>query len=212
MKDMPIFTTENGAASLTLREIPYRKQAFIRIHSSANVEALLTECVDFCRAVGADKIYATGDNSLEKYPVHAKIVKMIGLKKNFRTTAAKAMLIEAADIPLFQDLYNEKMADVPNASYMTLADATTLCINRKAYIIRENQEILGIGVAGNNEIEAIATVAYGRGECVLSALAEVLIDQEIYLEVAAENKRAMALYNRMGFQIVETIAIWYKIF
>ena len=31
MKDIPAFTTENGIASLILREIPYREEAYIRI-------------------------------------------------------------------------------------------------------------------------------------------------------------------------------------
>ena len=31
MRDFPIFTTEYGVSSLTLKEIPYKKQAFICI-------------------------------------------------------------------------------------------------------------------------------------------------------------------------------------
>ena len=31
MRDFPIFSTETGVSSLTLKEIPYKKQAYIRI-------------------------------------------------------------------------------------------------------------------------------------------------------------------------------------
>ena len=43
MKDIPVFTTENGAASLILREIPYRKRAHIRLQATREPEALLEE-------------------------------------------------------------------------------------------------------------------------------------------------------------------------
>ena len=59
MKDFPVFTTENGAASLVLKEIPYKKEAYITLRASQAPQALLEECVSFCRACGAEKIYAT---------------------------------------------------------------------------------------------------------------------------------------------------------
>ena len=60
MRDFPVFTTENGVGSLVLKEIPYRKVAYITIQDSLFPEAFLSECVDFCRAVGAERIYACG--------------------------------------------------------------------------------------------------------------------------------------------------------
>ena len=68
MLDIPMFTTENGAASLILKEIPYSEAAYIKIHSSQAPEALLEECVSFCRMAGAENIYASGHVILEKYP------------------------------------------------------------------------------------------------------------------------------------------------
>ena len=60
MKDIPLFTTEFGIASLTLNEIPYSRKAYFRIQDSAQPEQFVEECRDFCRAVGAEEIYATG--------------------------------------------------------------------------------------------------------------------------------------------------------
>ena len=67
MRDMPMFTTENGVASLTLNQIPYTKSAWIRIQNSVSPQALLEECIAFCKAVDAEYIYATGDSCCEKY-------------------------------------------------------------------------------------------------------------------------------------------------
>ena len=49
MKDLPLFTTEHGVASLVLKEIPYQKTAYIILRDSLEPEALLKECADFCR-------------------------------------------------------------------------------------------------------------------------------------------------------------------
>ena len=41
MKDFPLFTTENGVASLILKEIPYRSEAYIILRDTQSPEALL---------------------------------------------------------------------------------------------------------------------------------------------------------------------------
>ena len=51
MRDLPMFTTEFGVASLILKEIPYREEAYILVQSTQEPEKLLRECIDFCRAV-----------------------------------------------------------------------------------------------------------------------------------------------------------------
>ena len=53
MKDMPVFTTENGAASLILREIPYQQTAYVVLRDTLDPLALAGECADFCRVCGA---------------------------------------------------------------------------------------------------------------------------------------------------------------
>ena len=47
MKDIPVFTTENGVASLTLREIPYSRKAYFRIQSASDAAMLIKECVEY---------------------------------------------------------------------------------------------------------------------------------------------------------------------
>ena len=76
MKDIPVFTTENGVASLVLREVPYKGIAFITLQDSLQPEKLLKECVDFCRAVGAEQIFATGHSILTQYNETVTIYQM----------------------------------------------------------------------------------------------------------------------------------------
>ena len=49
MRDFPVFTTENGVSSITLKEVPYKGVAYIKIQSSLQPESFLQECVDFCK-------------------------------------------------------------------------------------------------------------------------------------------------------------------
>ena len=76
MRDIPVFDTQYGVASLVLKEIPYQQTAYITIQSSCEPEMLLQECVGFCRACGGARIYATGDPVLEKYPMHTAMWQM----------------------------------------------------------------------------------------------------------------------------------------
>ena len=76
MRDIPVFTTNYGVASLTLREIPYKKIAYIRLQATQEPKELLHECVSFCRACGAERVYATGHEFLSAYPLHTEIWEM----------------------------------------------------------------------------------------------------------------------------------------
>ena len=78
MRDFPLFTTEYGVVSLLLKEIPYKQTAYIRIREVQEgfFGEDLKECVAFCRMCGAEKIYATGHETLEGYPLHTAVVQM----------------------------------------------------------------------------------------------------------------------------------------
>ena len=67
MKDFPFFTTEYGVASLVLKEIPYKGEAYITLRDAqpGQEAELLAECVSFCRMAGAEKILAAGHSVLE---------------------------------------------------------------------------------------------------------------------------------------------------
>ena len=80
MKDFPIFPTEYGVASLFLKEIPYRQEAYTRIRDvqPGKLPELLAECAGFCTMAGAGRVYAAGHEDLDRYPLQGSVYTMQG--------------------------------------------------------------------------------------------------------------------------------------
>ncbi|MBE6944449.1 MAG: GNAT family N-acetyltransferase [Ruminococcaceae bacterium] len=209
MRDIPLFTTENGVASLILREIPTAQTAYIHIRSSETPEELLKECVDFCRAAGAEKIFATGHPSLEKYPHHTTLLTLKGAVDSVGETSLSLFPVTEKTWPDFCRIYNEKMAAVPTANQMRLLDRETY--EKSSYFVHKEGTLYGIGIAEDDEILSIAACQKGAGREVLAALCQVLTAEVIRLSVAENNIPAMKLYSRCGFLPTNEGIAWYKI-
>ncbi len=210
MRDIPLFTTENGIASLVLREIPTSGSAYVHIRSSETPEALINECIDFCRAVGADKIYATGHLCLEKYPHHTTLLTLKGTVSGVGETSCSLFPVTEMTWQDFCRIYNEKMTAVPTANQMRLLDREKY--EKSAYFVHKNGVLYGIGIAQDDEILAIAACQKGAGREVLATLCQVLSGDEIRLSVAENNLPAMKLYTRCGFLPTSEGIPWYEIF
>ena len=211
MRDFPIFTTENGAASLVLREIPYRGVAYITLQDTQNPKELLAECVAFCKMAGAEKIYATGHCWLERYPVYSSVIKMQCSREGLEESNAALFPVTEKTVEDWRSLYNERMQDVPSAATMTRMEASELLKKGGAYFIHRDGKLLGIGIARENKIEAIASTEPGAGETVLLSLCSALLSENVVLEVASNNEPAIRLYERMGFLKTELLRTWYDI-
>ena len=211
MRDFPVFTTENGAASLVLREIPYRGIAYITLQNTLNPEALLTECVDFCKMAGAEKVYATGHEMLEKYLLYTSVVKMQRPREGLPESGASLFPVTEKTAEQWRSLYNERMQNVPNAAIMTREDGKRLLAKGGGYFIHRDEELLGIGIAREDKIETIASLKPGAGETVLLSLCNALFSENVVLEVASNNKPALRLYNRIGFLPVAQLRNWYEV-
>ena len=211
MKDIPVFTTEHGAASLFLREIPYRKRAHIKLQDSQEPEKLLDECVAFCRACGAEWIDAAGHDYLEKYPLITALVSMTRDRESLPQTDACLFPVTEKTVQQWLDIYNERMADVPNAAFMDSADGRELLKNGDGYFVHRDGTLLGIGKASGDFIDAVISVVPGMGETVVLALASVLSGDTVRLMVASANTRAVRLYERMGFIAVKELSRWYRV-
>lgn len=209
MKDIPDFTTENGVASLILREIPYSEEAYIRIESSLSPEALLEECVQFCTMCGAHKIYATGHDILKQYPIHTAMLQMRVNCSDLPDTDAALFPVQEQTASQWRDIYNQRMRDVPNAAWMTEKDTKEMLQKGDGYFVHRNGELLGIGRASEDRIDVLAAVQRGAGEAVVCALCHALSENTATLVVAAENKKAMHLYKRLGFHSIGGIVWWY---
>lgn len=212
MRNIDMFTTEYGVASLTLTDVPYNACAYIRVHDTSNESEFTNECCDFCRAVGAEYIYATGLKSHEQYPLYTEIWKMVATRMDVSCDEDILVPVEESDLESWREIYNNRMKNVPMASFLSMADAKKLLSENACYFIRRNSLCVGLGVAKENQIHAVISLLPGMGGNVLSALVNGLNAEQVQLEVASENVRAIKLYERFGFRKTDVISTWYRIF
>lgn len=211
MRDFPVFTTENGVGSLVLKEIPYRGVAYITIRDSLTPAEFLSECVDFCRAVGAEHIYASGHEILETYPLYTSVFQMTGSVSLIPETDVCLFPVSEATLHQWCEIYNRRMEKVDNASYLSEREARELLKSGDAYFIHRNGELLGIGKASGNRIDCVASVKSGCGKEIVCALVHGLLSDPLVLDVASTNMRAIRLYESLGFIKTMEISRWYKI-
>ena len=211
MKDIPVFDTEYGAASLILKEIPYRGRAYIKIQSTVEPEKLLAECVDFCRACGAERIDAAGHDFLERYPLITPIWLMTCKREAIGETDACLFPMTEQTMERWLEVYNRRMADVPNAAYLDSKDGQEFLENGDCYFVHRNSKLLGIGKAAEDYIDIVIAAEPGMGETVVRALSSVLTEDTVRVAVAGANGRAVRLYERMGFIKTKEISRWYRV-
>lgn len=212
MKDLPVFTTEHGAASLTLREIPTQGCAYVRLQASEEPEKLLEDCIGFCRMVGAERIYASGNAILEAWPLHTALWEMACSRESLGETDAALWPVQEQTLPEFRKLYNQKIASIPNAAWMTDSEGKRMLAAGEGYFIHRDGGLLGIGMVSGDKILFVASFLPGAGEHVVRALAHTMTGDRVILEVASENRKALALYERLGFIKVREISRWYRVF
>lgn len=209
VKDMPAFTTENGAAALTLREIPYTGRAYIRIWDSMTPEALLAECVSFCKMVGATQVFATGHALLEAYPVHARIVVMRCDAGALGDTDAALWPVQQETLQQWKDIYNRKAVKIPGAAWMDDGDCARMLAAGEAYFVHRGDTLLGTGRVLGDTLSWVCSCQPGAGKDVVRALAHACTGDVLTLEVALENTKAVALYEELGFVASAAKETWY---
>ena len=212
MRDFPVFTTENGVGSLVLKEIPYSGIAYVTIHDSSFPTEFLAECVDFCRAVGAECVYAKGNKVVEDYPFHTSVLQMSAQAESIPETDTALFPVTEKTVARWREIYNEKMKGVDNASYMSEKAASELLCQGNGYFIHRDGELLGIGIASGDRIDCVASVRPGGGREVVSALTHGLCNERVILEVASTNQKAIRLYESLGFMKTAEVSRWHKIF
>lgn len=211
MKDMPVFDTRYGVASLVLKEIPYQETAYVIIRDSLEPEKLMEECVGFCRACGAERVYATGHAALESRPFYTDMWEMRCLTEALPETDAALWPVQEETAEEWRAIYNQKVRNVPNGAWMTRSDAAAMLKKGDGYFIHRGGELLGIGRAGGDTIDWVASVRPGSGRDVVAALAHLLTEETAVLTVASANEKAMRLYERLGFVKSREISRWYRV-
>lgn len=211
MRDFPVFTTQNGVGSIILKEVPYKGVAYIKIQATQQPEAFLQECVDFCKMTGAEKMYATGHEMLEQYPLHTAIWQMSVLRESLPDTDAVLFPVTEKTADKWRSIYNEKMFPIPNSSTMTQSDMNTLIQQGGGYYVHRGDELLGIGIARSDTVESVIAVKPGSGTDVMLALCSSMLSEQVVLEVASVNERAIRLYESLGFLKVAELSRWYDV-
>lgn len=212
MRDFPLFTTETGVSSLLLKEVPYRETAYIRIGDvqPEKLAAHLSECLDFCRAVGAQHVYATGHEALESYPLYTTVLEMTGTARVDREKVANLFPVTEATVGRWRELYNRRMADVDNAATLEARDEERI-VKGSAYFVHDAGTLLGIGWLDDCKLLAITSEQPGAGERVMHTLMSLLEGCRMTLEVASTNTRAIRLYEKLGFLPCRELTRWYRL-
>lgn len=210
MKDIGIFPTECGVASLILREIPYRSEAYIRIQDvrPENLEKLLRECADFCRACGAEHILWTGAQSDE--PAAMEVLRMQGTAWVDPTLLENLFPVTQQTVSKWREIYNEQMRSVAQAGTLSFADENQIVSSGGAYFVHHNGQLLGIGWLEDTHLLAIASVEPGAGERVVHTLMSMVEGSHMTLDVEKSNTRAIHLYQRLGFVATSVVSTWYE--
>ena len=211
MKDIPAFTTENGAASLVLKEIAYQGKAYFIIRDSLSPEELIKECVDFCCACGAEEIYGSGHVFLERWPFYTSLVRMRGSVSTLMDTDAALWPVQETTAETWREIYNSTIKRVPNAAWMTRTNCQRMVEKGTGYFVHRGEELLGIGMVDNDTIEWICAVKDGCGRDVLSALSHAIVGDTVLLTVATRNERAVRFYEKNGFIKVSELSRWYRL-
>lgn len=211
MQDFPFFTTQSGVASLTLRDIPYWKKAYILLRETSDPEQLLTECTDFAKTAGAEHIYASGHSILVKYPFYTALWKMCRNREGLPDTDAALFPVQDGTLEKWRELYNIRMASVDQAAYMSFVQGKQMLNRGNGYFVHRGAELLGIGIAAGEKVEAVASAVPGGGRDTLLALCHALSGDTVTVEVASTNLRAVALYESLGFTATAELSRWYQV-
>ena len=214
MKDFPVFTTDTGVSSLTLGQIPYRKEAYIVLRDvqPGGLEDHIAECASFCRMAGAEHVYACGGEGLERWPLHTAVYEMRGVPRLDEALLENIWPVTAETVGRWRTIYNERMAGVDTAGVLEARDEEKILASAGAYFIHRAGELLGIGWITEDTLKAVASVRPGEGLRVATTLLSVMPQQSLRLEVASTNERAIRLYQRLGFLKVAELTRWHKIF
>ena len=213
MRDFPIFTTDYGVSSLFLKEIPYKKEAYICIRDvqPGFFREHLKECADFCKIAGAEHIYASGNENLQGNPLHATVVEMRGRVDTGADGIAQLFPVTEQTVGRWREIYNRKMLRVDNSGTLEARDEQKILTSGGAYFVHDHGTLLGIGWLEDGKLLAVASEVPGAGERVVRTLLSLEDGRSVTLEVASTNTRAIRLYEKLGFLPVREISRWYRV-
>ena len=131
MKDIPVFSCPDGIATLILREVPFRGEGYILVRGVfGTLEGLLAECTGFCRAAGAERLFAAGEADFSGYPAAIRILGRSAPRESLLPAPEAVRLVPvteetAAD---WAREYNARFRAVPAAESCSPAEERALAV------------------------------------------------------------------------------------
>lgn len=216
MKDIPVFTTAAGTASLILREIPYKKTAFVHMRSvlPGGMEAALDDCRIFCVQAGAEHVLVSAEQPLALPPGY-DMLELSRPKSGLPVPGEPVALepLTRQNAAVYQTIYNRLFTPLPNAATCNEAELTRLLTSGTAFLALVDGKTAGIGETEKNELRVVGVLPEyrGLGRRLTLTLLEMLDGPELILCVSSANERALRLYSGLGFRTRRVLSRWYRL-
>lgn len=218
MKDLPVFTCEHGVATLILREIPYKRNAYVLIRSyrPGSLRALMEESRQFCVLAGAERVSVSSDEPLENLK-HLHDLAEMRCRRDGLPALEEPVELEAVtekNGKAFLEIYNRLFFSIPNAVTYTRQDLERVLRERSAFLAVVDGRPAGIGEWRGGELAVIGVLPAFRGlggRLTLSVIGRMTAVDEVKLHVSTANLPAMKLYRRLGFVQTRVLSRWYAL-
>jgi len=157
---------------------------------------------------GAERIYASG-SGLDAYPKGAAIVQMRGTAEADPGQIACLFPVTEQTVSRWRELHNKAMSGVDNAGTLEKRDEKRILDSAGAYFIHEDGKLLGIGWLEGGKLLAVASMVPGMGKRILHTLMSLQDGEDLVLEVASTNEKAIRLYENLGFVKTRLLTQWF---
>ena len=167
MKNIPMFTSSYGLATLILREIAWNGRAYVLVRSVWNDQAaeLLDECRQFCRAVGAEEVYASWD--AEELPAdHAYDMIDMTCPKAALPVPRNPVELEQVRPETAEDyllIYKQCFRDVSSAASYDRNSLEPLYGEDLAWLAKTDGQYAAVAEISKEGLEGIAVLPEYRG-------------------------------------------------
>ncbi|MFI3312871.1 MAG: hypothetical protein R3Y62_03205 [Eubacteriales bacterium] len=206
MKNIPLFTSEYGLATLILEEIPTKGLGFIIIRSTDNLSGLLSDGVKFCHMCGAETVYATAEAPIPGYPLAYEILEFSAKKNQLPAPIGdlKLVPITAENQDTLLSYYEEAFRNVQGSGQYSKE-------TQDGFLAYVGEKLVGIGAISEGKLEVIATLEPGMGYALATHLLAKIPEEIITLEVSSTNEKALNLYKKLKFSQTAVLKTYHKI-
>lgn len=216
MKNIPLFTSSFGLATLILREIPWSGRAYVLVREVwGDAAALLDECRGFCRAAGAGEVYAAWAEGFETLPAaHAYDMLAMSCQKAALPVGTLPLVpLSRENAGAYLDIYGRCFRDVPGAASYDRKSLEPLYDEELAWLVPVEGGYGAIAEISKTGLEGIAVLPEhrGLGYPLAATVLQMVPNSTVHLKVASTNHRALMLYRRLGFTESGLARPWYQL-